>query len=47
MSVWIDTQTQLPLKRTDARKSQRSTETYGVFTLDGKLGDKLFDVPAK
>jgi hypothetical protein len=47
MSVWIDTKTQLPLKRTDARRSQRSTETYGVFTVDSKLDDKLFDVPAK
>jgi hypothetical protein len=46
-SVWIDTKTQLPLKRTEAGKKQRSTETYGVFTVDSKLDDKLFDVPAK
>jgi hypothetical protein len=44
-SVWIDTKTQLPLKRTEAGKKQRSTETYGVFTVDSKLDDKLFDVP--
>jgi len=46
-SVWIDTKTQLPLKRAQAGKSQRSMETYGVFTVDSKLDDKLFNVPAK
>jgi outer membrane lipoprotein-sorting protein len=47
MSVWIDTETQLPLKRAEDGKKQKSTETYGVFTVDSKLDDKLFDVPAK
>jgi outer membrane lipoprotein-sorting protein len=49
MSVWIDTKTQLPLKRAEKEtgKENRSTETYSVFTVDGKLDDKLFDIPAK
>jgi hypothetical protein len=47
MSVWIDTKTQLPLKRAEAGKTQRSTERYGVFTVDSKLDGKLFDVPPK
>jgi len=46
-SVWIDTKTQLPLKRAEAGKKQRSTETYGVFTVDSKLDGKLFDIPPK
>lgn len=51
MSVWIDTKTQLPLKRTLARKEQgkafRLTETYGAFTVDGKLDGKLFEIPPR
>ena len=46
-SVWIDTKTQLPLKRAEAGKKQRSMETYGVFTVDSKLDGKLFDIPPK
>jgi len=50
-SVWIDTKTQLPLKRTMAEKQEskeiRTTETYGVFTVDSKLDGKLFDIPPK
>ncbi|MCI0637989.1 MAG: hypothetical protein L0Y72_23555 [Gemmataceae bacterium] len=40
-SVWIDTKTQLPLKRTMAGKRESFTETYSVFTLDSKL----FEIP--
>ena len=47
MTAWIDTITLLPLKRVEAGKRQSSTETYRVFTVDSKLDDKLFDVPAK
>jgi hypothetical protein len=48
-SVWIDTQSQLPLKRTlvleDAGQTIRVTETYSAFTVDGKLDPKLFEIP--
>jgi outer membrane lipoprotein-sorting protein len=51
VSVWIDTKTQLPLKRAMAEKQEgkaiRTTETYGVFTVNSKLDDKLFDIPSK
>jgi len=47
MTVWIDTKTQLPLKRAETGVRQRSTETYAVFTVDSKLDGKLFDIPPK
>jgi outer membrane lipoprotein-sorting protein len=49
ITVWIDTKSQLPLKRAEKEtgKDNRSTETYGVFTVDGKLDGKLFEIPAK
>jgi len=47
MSVWIDTKTQLPLKRAETGKRERSTETYGVFTVNSKLDGKLFDIPPR
>jgi len=51
MSLWIDTKTGLPLKRTMAEKQDgkevRMTETYTVFTVDSNLDDKLFEVPQK
>jgi len=52
VTVWIDTKTQLPLKRAMAEKDEkgkevRSTETYRVFTVDSKLDGKLFDIPPK
>jgi outer membrane lipoprotein-sorting protein len=51
VSVWIDTKTQLPLKRAMAGKDKKTigdlVETYGVFTVDGKLDGKLFDIPPK
>jgi outer membrane lipoprotein-sorting protein len=50
VSVWIDTKTQLPLKRAIAAKDKRIgdlTETYSVFTVDSKLDGKLFDIPPK
>ena len=50
-SVWIDTKTQLPLKRTMAGKDKKTigdlAETYSVFTVDSKLDGKLFDIPPK
>ncbi len=51
VSVWIDTKTQLPLKRTVAGKDKKTigdlVETYSVFTVDSKLDGKLFDIPPK
>jgi outer membrane lipoprotein-sorting protein len=51
VSVWIDTKTQLPLKRTVAGKDKKTigdlAETYSVFTVDSKLDGKLFDIPPK
>jgi hypothetical protein len=47
MSVWIDTKTQLPLKRAETGTRQRSTETYSGFSVDNKLNNKLFDIPPK
>jgi outer membrane lipoprotein-sorting protein len=51
VSVWIDTKTQLPLKRAMAGKDKKTigklAETYGVFTVDSKLDGKLFDIPPK
>jgi outer membrane lipoprotein-sorting protein len=51
VTVWIDTKTQLPLKRAMAGKKDTKvgdmTETYSVFTVDSKLDGKLFDVPPK
>jgi outer membrane lipoprotein-sorting protein len=48
-SVWIDTQTQMPLKRTLTGKvlggEMSITETYSAFTVDGKLDPKLFEIP--
>jgi outer membrane lipoprotein-sorting protein len=48
-TVWIDAQTQLPLKRAliaEFRKvSRRITETYNEFILDPKLDAKLFEIP--
>jgi hypothetical protein len=49
MSVWIDTQTQLPLKRLLVLevkgKTQRINENYSTFMVDTKLDPKLFDIP--
>ncbi|MFO0906742.1 MAG: RNA polymerase sigma factor [Isosphaeraceae bacterium] len=49
MSVWIDTTTQMPLKRvlsvTEGDKSFRMSETYRTFEIDPKLEPRLFDVP--
>jgi len=51
VTVWIDTKTQLPLKRAIAGKKDTKigdlTETYRVFTVDSKLDGKLFDIPPK
>jgi outer membrane lipoprotein-sorting protein len=49
MVVWIDPQTQLPLKRSIEVKEGRETrvfvETYTSLTMDAKLDTKLFEVP--
>ena len=51
MTIWIDTKTQLPLKRVIAGKKDTKigdlTETYSVFTVDSTLDGKLFDIPSK
>jgi len=51
VSLWIDTQTQLPLKRVlTAEKMGQTfqiTETYTTFQVDTKLDPKLFEIPAK
>ena len=51
MTIWIDTKTQLPLKRAMAGKKDTKigdlTETYSVFTVDSTLEGKLFDIPSK
>jgi len=45
-SIWIDTQTQLPLKRVlSSGPVIRITETYSVFNVDTKIDAKLFEVP--
>jgi hypothetical protein len=45
-SVWIDLQTQLPLKRVVEMPIGNSfTETYTTFTVDGNLDPKLFAIP--
>jgi outer membrane lipoprotein-sorting protein len=48
-SVWIDTKTQLPLKRVlmleEMGQNVTITETYSSFIVDGKLDPKLFEVP--
>jgi hypothetical protein len=51
VTVWIDMNTQLPLKRAIAGKKDTKigdlTETYNLFTVDRKLDDKLFEIPPK
>jgi len=51
VTVWIDTKMGLPLKRRIAGKEGTKvgdvTETYSKFTADGKLDDKLFEIPQK
>lgn len=46
MQVWLDTKTNLPLKRictiTEGKNSVVLTETYGGITLDGKIDPKEF-----
>jgi hypothetical protein len=48
-SVWIDTQTLLPLKRVltteEGDKAIRINETYAAFTVDAKQDPKLFEIP--
>jgi outer membrane lipoprotein-sorting protein len=49
VSVWIDTQTQLPLKRVltieDGGQTVRINENYSNFTIDATLDPNLFDIP--
>lgn len=51
-AVWIDTKTQLPLKRTFSfttakGNTLRTTDIYSKFTVDSKLDGKLFEIPPK
>jgi hypothetical protein len=45
VSVWIDPQVSLPLKRTVEADGNRVVENYGAFTIDGRLDTKMFEVP--
>jgi outer membrane lipoprotein-sorting protein len=47
VSVWIDVQTSLPLKRTMTadKDGVRFTESYSAFTIDGRLDPKMFEIP--
>jgi outer membrane lipoprotein-sorting protein len=49
MLVWIDSQTQLPLKRSIERIEHGETvtvvETYTTFALDAKIDRKVFELP--
>jgi outer membrane lipoprotein-sorting protein len=51
VTVWIDTKTQLPLKRvfttTAEGKKVTVTETYTKVELDGKIDPKQFELPKK
>jgi outer membrane lipoprotein-sorting protein len=49
-TVWIDTKTQLPIKRElieqlDGKEGPRTTETYSTFTVNAKADPKLFELP--
>ena len=47
--VWIDTQTQLPLKRSieakDSMETRTLEETYTTFTVNAKIDSKMFEIP--
>jgi outer membrane lipoprotein-sorting protein len=49
MAAWIDTQTQLPLKRSieikDGKESRTLVETYATFNAEAKVDGKTFEVP--
>jgi outer membrane lipoprotein-sorting protein len=49
ISVWIDTKTQLPLKRVVSVDQDGQmfhiTETYSTFAIDPKLEPELFEIP--
>jgi outer membrane lipoprotein-sorting protein len=51
VSLWLDTKTQLPLKRVTKEKADgnklQTNEIYRAFTVDSKLDGKLFEIPAK
>jgi outer membrane lipoprotein-sorting protein len=48
-SVWIDTATQLPVKREvvgqEKGKEVRLSESYSTFTVDAKIDEKAFELP--
>jgi outer membrane lipoprotein-sorting protein len=49
-SVWIDTKTELPVKREliaemDGKEAFRVTETYSTYTVNAKADPKLFELP--
>ncbi len=46
--VWVDTKTNLPLKRMESDKKDGKldyTETYTKLTLGGKIDEKKFELP--
>jgi outer membrane lipoprotein-sorting protein len=51
VSVWIDTRTNLPLKRVleagleGGKEMARFVETYSNFSVDGRISEKLFEIP--
>lgn len=45
MTLWLDVRTGLPLKRSFPFMGGPLTETYSTFVLDGKIDDKLFELP--
>jgi outer membrane lipoprotein-sorting protein len=49
-TVWIDTETKLPVKRElglekNGAEEGRISETYSTFAVDGKIDAKMFEVP--
>jgi len=47
MTIWLDTQTNMPLKRLVIAPSEKArlTEVYTEFTLNPKLDGKMFELP--
>lgn len=45
MTVWVDRETNLPLKRTFRSGSRKRDETYTAFTLDPKIDPAKFELP--
>lgn len=46
IALWIDTQTNLPVKRVcDSQRGIRTEETYHNWQLNGRMESKLFELP--